>query len=43
MHDEPKFASWSMYRENDRSFIEEATTQQIVFLYKKEYAITSDC
>ena len=44
MHDEPKFASWSMYRENDSSFMEGATTQQIIFLYKKkEYVITSGC
>ena len=44
MHDEPKFASWSMYRENDSSFMEGVTTQQIIFLYKKkEYVITSGC
>ena len=44
MHDEPEFASWSMYRENDSSFMEGATTQQIIFLYKKkEYVITSGC
>jgi hypothetical protein len=36
MHDEPKFASWSMYRENDGSFMEGVTTQQIIFLYKKK-------
>ena len=44
MHDQPIFANWSMYRENDSSFIEGATTQQIIFLYKrKEYVITSAC
>ena len=44
MHDEPGFADWSMYRENDSSFVEGATTQQIIFLYKKkEYVITSGC
>ena len=44
MHDQPKFADWSMYRENDSSFMEGATTQQIIFLYKKkEYVITSGC
>ena len=35
MHDEPKFASWVMYRGEDSSFMEGATTQQIIFLYKK--------
>ena len=44
MHDEPGFADWSMYRENDSSFVEGATTQQIIFLYKKkEYVFTSGC
>ena len=44
MHDEPGFADWSMYRENDSSFVEGGTTQQIIFLYKKkEYVITSGC
>ena len=44
MHDQPKFADWSMYRENDSSFMEGVTTQQIIFLYKKkEYVITSGC
>ena len=44
MHDQPLFADWSMYRENDSSFMEGATTQQIIFLYKKkEYVITSGC
>ena len=44
MHDQPLFADWSMYRENDSSFMEGAITQQIIFLYKKkEYVITSAC
>ena len=44
MHDEPLFADWSMYRENDSSFMEGVTTQQIIFMYKKkEYVITSGC
>ena len=44
MHDQPSFADWSMYRENDSSFMEGVTTQQIIFLYKKkEYVITSGC
>ena len=44
MHDRPTFVEWSMYRENESSFIEGATTQQIIFLYKKkEYVITSTC
>ena len=44
MHDHPLFADWSMYRENDSSFMEGVTTQQIIFLYKKkEYVITSGC
>ena len=33
-----------MYRENDSSFMEGVTTQQVIFLYnKKEYVITSGC
>ena len=44
MHDQPSFADWSMYRENDSSFMEGVTTQQIIFMYKKkEYVITSGC
>lgn len=44
IHDYPLFADWSMYRENDSSFMEGVTTQQIIFLYKKkEYVITSGC
>ena len=44
MHDQPSFADWSMYRENDSSFMKDVTTQQIIFLYKKkEYVITSGC
>ena len=44
IHDYPLFADWSMYRENDSSFMEGVTTQQIIFLYKKkEYVITSAC
>jgi len=44
MHDQPSFADWSMYRENDSSFVEGVVTQQIIFLYKKkEYIITSAC
>ena len=44
MHDQPLFADWSMYRENDSSFMENVTTQQIIFLFKKkEYVITSTC
>ena len=44
MHDQPLVADWSMYRENDSSFMEGVTTQQIIFLYKKkEYIITSAC
>lgn len=44
MHDQPSFADWSMYRENDSSFMEGVTTQQIIFMYKKkEYVITSAC
>ena len=44
MHDQPLFADWSMYRENESSFMEGVVTQQIIFLYKKkEYVITSAC
>ena len=44
MHDQPLFADWSMYRENDSSFMEGVITQQIIFLYKKkEYVVTSAC
>ena len=44
MHDRPLFADWSMYRENESSFMEGVVTQQIIFLYKKrEYVITSGC
>ena len=44
MHDQPLFADWSMYRENDSSFMEGVNTQQVIFLYKKkEYVITSAC
>ena len=44
MHAQPAFAEWSMYRENDSSFMVGATTQQIIFLLKKkEYVITSTC
>ena len=44
MHNKPDFADWSMYRENDSSYKQGVTTQQIIFLYKKkEYVITSGC
>ena len=44
MHDFPKFAEWSMYRENKSSFFENELTQQIIFQYKKkEYVITVAC
>jgi hypothetical protein len=44
MHKEPLFADWSMYRENDSSFVKGAITQQIIFFYKKkEYVLTSGC
>ena len=44
MHSEPKFADWSMYRENKSSFFENELTQQIIFQYKKkEYVITVAC
>jgi len=44
MHDYPKFADWSMYRENESSFFENQITQQIIFMYKKkEYVLTDVC
>ena len=44
MHDRPSFADWSMYRENESSFMEGVVTQQIIFLHKKrEYVVTSAC
>ena len=44
MHYQPSFADWSMYRENESSFMEGVVTQQIIFLYKKkEYVVTSAC
>ena len=44
MHDYPKFADWSMYRENESSFFENQITQQIIFMYKKkEYVFTVAC
>ena len=44
MHDQPSFADWSMYRENESSYMEGVVTQQIIFLYKKkEYVVTSAC
>ena len=44
MHEYPKFADWSMYRENESSFFENVLTQQIIFLFKKkEYVITVAC
>ena len=36
MHEYPKFADWSMYRENESSFFENVLTQQIIFMYKKK-------
>ena len=44
MHEYPKFADWSMYRENESSFFENVVTQQIIFMFnKKEYVITVGC
>ena len=44
MHDQPLFADWSMYRENESSFFENELTQQIIFMFnKKEYVITVAC
>ena len=31
MHSDPKFADWSMYRENESSFFDNELTQQIIF------------
>tara|TARA_B100001939_G_C16869332_1_gene585613 strand:+ start:103 stop:684 length:582 start_codon:yes stop_codon:yes gene_type:complete len=44
IHEYPKFADWSMYRENESSFFENVLTQQIIFMFnKKEYVITVAC
>ena len=44
IHDYPKFADWSMYRENESSFFENEMTQQVIFMYKKkEYILTVAC
>ena len=44
MHDNPRFADWSLYRENKSSFFENELTQQIIYQYKKkEYVITVAC
>ncbi len=44
MHNYPKFADWSMYRENESSFFKNELTQQIIFMFnKKEYVITVAC
>ena len=44
MHEYPKFAEWSMYRENESSFFKNVLTQQIIFMFnKKEYVITVAC
>ncbi len=44
MHDYPKIAEWSMYRENESSFFENEMTQQVIFMYKKkEYILTVAC
>ena len=44
MHNEPFFADWSMYRENESSYVEGSITQQVIFLYKKkEYVFTAAC
>ena len=44
MHKYPIFANWSVYRENESSFMQGATTQQIIFMFKKkEFVITSGC
>jgi len=44
MHEYPKFADWSMYRENESSFFKNVLTQQIIFMFnKKEYVITVAC
>ena len=44
MHEYPKFADWSMYRENESSFFKNVLTQQIIFIFnKREYVITVAC
>ncbi len=44
MHDYPKFADWSMYRENESSYFKGVTTQQIIFMFNKtEFVITVAC
>ena len=43
MHDYPKFADWSMYRENESSFFENEITQQIIFMYKKKRICFNSC
>ena len=44
MHEYPKFADWSMYRENESSFFENVLTQQVIFMFdKREYVITVAC
>tara|TARA_B100000927_G_scaffold54329_1_gene41315 strand:- start:193 stop:768 length:576 start_codon:yes stop_codon:yes gene_type:complete len=44
MHNYPKFADWSMYRENESSFFKNELTQQIIFMFnKREYVITVAC
>ena len=44
MHNQPSFANWSMYRENESSFFDNVLTQQIIFMFnKKEYVITVAC
>lgn len=44
MHNYPTQAEWSMYRENKSSFFDNETTQQIIFMYKKnEFIITVAC
>ena len=36
MHDQPLFANWSMYRENESSFMENVYTRQVIFLLQKK-------
>ncbi|MDC3082071.1 hypothetical protein OA333_00855 [Candidatus Pelagibacter sp.] len=44
MHNYPKFADWSMYRENESSYFKGVTTQQIIFMFNKtEFVITVAC
>lgn len=44
MYNYPTEAEWSMYRENKSSFFDNETTQQIIFMYKKnEFIITVAC